>query len=57
MMNFVIIALGVMFGTLLASFVMLSIVMNKRVLKWYTKRAMQIGEEISDELLDDMFDK
>ena len=56
MMNFVIIALAVMVGTMLASFAMLAIVMNKRVLMWYTKRAMRIGEEVSDQLLDEAFD-
>lgn len=53
MMEIMMIAIGVMVGTLMASCVMLGIVFNKRVLKWYTKYVVKISNEVAEELLDE----
>lgn len=51
MMDFVMTTLSFMVAMLLASSIMMFIIMQKPVLKWYTKKVMKLSEEINDELL------
>lgn len=53
MMNFVIITLAVMVGTLLAWGLAFVIAMQKPVIKLYTKKAMEISNSMVEELMDD----
>ena len=54
MAAFIVIVLGVMVGTLLASGVMLYLATNPKVMKWYTNRvleqAMDIGMEYAEKI-------
>lgn len=54
MYAFVMTALAVMVGTLMAGVVAVLIVYNKRVLKWINKRALAMSEEIAEEYLEAM---
>lgn len=54
MINFVLTTLAVMVGTLMAYGVVLALVLNKKVLKAYTKYAVKVGQEVSDELINDL---
>lgn len=47
---------GVALGTLLASGAAVSMLLNPRVLKAYTKRVMSVSEEISKEIMDTDYD-
>ena len=61
MMNFIMVAAGVMVGTLAATGVMVAILCNKKVLKAYTKYvtgiSMEIGKEVADEMMSKMDDE
>lgn len=56
MMEFVALALAVMVGSLGAGCVAFVLMLNKRVLKAYTKYVLKISEEIQDEMLDKLLD-
>ena len=43
-------------GTLMASGVAVSVLMNRKVLKAYTKYAMAISKEITNELMENDYD-
>ena len=57
MMDVIVLALGVMVGSLGAGCVALAVMLNKRILKAYTKYIMEVSEEIQDEMLDKIWDK
>lgn len=57
MMNFVIVAAGVMVGTLAATGVMVGLLLNKKVLKTYTRHIMKISMEIGSEVADEFMSK
>lgn len=57
MMNFITMAAGVMVGTLAATGVMVVLLLNKKVLKAYTKYVTKIGMEIGQEVADEMTSK
>ena len=57
MMYVIVLALGVMEGSLGAGCVALGVMLNKRILKAYTKYIMKVSEEIQDEMLDKFWDK
>lgn len=52
MMEFIVLALAVMVGSLGATGVVLAIVLNKKILKAYTMHVLKVSEEIQDEILD-----
>ena len=52
MKEFVKMAGAVAVGTLVASGVALKVMLNTKVLKMYTKKAMEIGEEIAKEIVE-----
>lgn len=52
MFEFVIIALAVMVGSMMAGFVSVLIVYNKYVMKWLTKKVVAMSKEITEELLE-----
>ena len=54
MMNFVIMALAIMVGTLLATGLTLVVMLNKRVIKAYTKWVMKLTKEFREELFEDL---
>ena len=54
MMNFVIMALAIMVGTLLATGLTLAVMLNKRVIKAYTKWVMKLTKEFREELFEDL---
>ena len=56
MKEFMKMAGAVTVGTLMASGVAVSVLMNRKVLKAYTKYAMAISTEISNELTDTDYD-
>ena len=45
---------AVAFGTLMASGIAVSLLLNKKFLKAYTKKVMAISTEISNEIVDGM---
>ena len=54
MFEFVIIALAVMVGSLMAGFVSVVIVYNKYVMRLITKKAIALSKEITEEILEAM---
>lgn len=54
MMNFIILAAGVMVGTLAATGVMVGLLFNKKVMKAYFNYAMKLSEEIVNEKIEEM---
>lgn len=54
MMNFVIMTLAIMVGTLLATGLTLAVMLNKRVIKTYTKWVMKLTKEFREELFEDL---
>ena len=56
MKEFMKMAGAVTVGTLMASGVAVSVLLNKKVLKAYTKRVMSVSEEISKEIMDTDYD-
>ena len=56
MKEFVKMAGAVAVGTLVASGVALKVMLNTKVLKMYTKKAMEIGEEIAKEIVETDFE-
>ena len=52
-MLFVTVTLGVMCGTLLASFIAVAIATNKKVMKWYTKKTLDMSKELVKEIEDE----
>ena len=52
MTDFIVLVLAVMVGSLGAGCVAFALMLNKRVLKAYTKHVFEVSEEIQDELLD-----
>ena len=52
MMNILTVALGVGLGTSMVSIIALCVLLNKRVLKWYTKHVMKVSMEITSEMFD-----
>lgn len=54
MFEFVIIALAVMVGSLMAGVVAVLIVYNKHTMKWITKKAMAVSKEVTEEILEGM---
>ena len=54
MMNFVIMTLAIMVGTLLATGLTLAVMLNKRVIKAYTKWVMKLTKEFREELFEDL---
>lgn len=57
MMDFIVLALGVMVGSLGAGCVALGVMLNKRILKAYTKYILEVSEDIQEELLDKFLDE
>lgn len=51
MMNFITMTLAVMLGTLLAYGLIVALVLNKKVMKAYTKWATKLSMEIQEEAL------
>lgn len=56
MKEFVKMAGAVAVGTLVASGVAMKVLLNKKFLKMYTKKAMEIGEEIANEVVESDFE-
>ena len=56
MKEFMKMAGAVTFGTLMASGVAVSVLLNKKVLKAYTKHALAISKEITNELVENDYD-
>ena len=56
MKEFMKMAGAVTVGTLMASGVAVSVLMNRKVLKAYTKYAMAISKEITNELMENDYD-
>lgn len=54
MMDYIITTLAVMTGTLLASGLAVAVLLNKKVLKAYVKYATKVGQELSDEIVDEL---
>lgn len=54
MYAFVMTALAVMVGTLMAGVVATLIVYNTPVMKWLNKKAIAMGKELAEEYLEDM---
>lgn len=52
-MLFITVTLGVMCGTLLASFIAVAIATNKKVVKWYTKKTLDMSKELAKEIVDE----
>lgn len=50
MMTFVMVALGVFVGSLMAGVAGVMLVFNKRFMKWYTKKTMKLMEGIGEDL-------
>ena len=50
MMMFITIALGVFVGTLMAGAAAFMLMFNDRFMTWYTKKALELVERITDEL-------
>lgn len=50
LVEFVLMTMAVMLGVLLASGVAFAVMFNKKVLKWYMHKSMEIVEEIQDEI-------
>ena len=57
MMDFIVLVLAIMVGSLGAGCVALALMLNKRVLKAYTKYLFKVSEEIQDEMLDKLLDE
>lgn len=57
MANILTIALGVGLGITITSIIALTVMLNKRVLKWYTKHITKVSMEIASELLEVNFDE
>lgn len=55
-MSIIVVISGVMFGVLAASFIMMSLVMNKKVLRWYTNKISAITAEMIQEQLNNIHD-
>lgn len=53
MMNFIVVALGVFVGTLMASAVAVILLFNDRFLKWYMKKAIKLAEKINEEIYEE----
>lgn len=56
MKEFMKMAGAVTVGTLMASGVAVSVLLNKKVLKAYTKHALTISKEITNELMENDYD-
>lgn len=56
MVDILTVALGVGLGTTITSIIALTVMLNKRVLKWYTKHITKTSMEIASELLEVNFD-
>ena len=56
MKEFMKMAGAVTVGTLMASGVAVSVLLNKKVLKAYTKHALAISKEITNELVENNYD-
>lgn len=55
MKEFVKMAGAVAVGTLAASGLAVSVLLNKKVLKAYTKKVMEISTEVTEQVMDEMY--
>lgn len=55
LLNYVLIALAVMVGVLGAGVIACLVMLNKRVLKWYTRKVMRMSNEIVEDVTEEMF--
>lgn len=56
MMNFIILVVCIVVANLITIALLSAIMLNRVVLKKYSKHIMRISEEIQDEIIDEMFD-
>lgn len=56
MKEFVKMAGAVTVGTLVASGLAVSLMLNKKILKVYTKKVMEISNDVTKEVMEDMFE-
>lgn len=50
LMNILMIAIGVMVGSMMASCLMMALIYNKRVMGWIMKKAMELSIDMTKEL-------